>query len=117
MVAVRPTVAGMMGRGAWPETGRIPNDLAPGIRIPRLTHESTCLAFAASRFFSHCIGLMQFSVECSRVLLYQAGQAMISSLALRLVAKRRPYNRSTFGDPDSVSLHASTHHLPLMFAA
>jgi hypothetical protein len=71
----------------------------------------------ASQSFSNWIGLMQFSVECSRVLLYQASQPMISSLASRLVAKRRPCNRSTFSDPNSVSLHALTHHLPLMFAA
>lgn len=34
---------------------------------------------------------------------------MISSFASRLVFKRRPCSRSTFNDPNSVSLHALTH--------
>src|ERR1035441_7431434 len=45
--------------------------------------------------------------------LYQSSQASTVSLACRMVSKRSPCSRSTFSDPNSVSVTALTQQLPL----
>jgi hypothetical protein len=51
--------------------------------------------------------------ECSRARLYQSSHSIVSSFASRLVLKRCPCSRSTFNDPNNVSLHALSQQLPL----
>ena len=67
---------------------------------------------ATSLTCSNRIGLTYASVECSRVRLYHSTQAMTSSLAWRRVTKRCPCSRSTFNEPNSVSLQALSQQLP-----
>src|SRR5471032_2613397 len=62
---------------------------------------------------SNCIGLTYFSVECNLVWLYQSNQSRASSLPWRRVSKCWPCNRSTFSDPNRVSLQALSQQLPL----
>jgi hypothetical protein len=44
--------------------------------------------------------------------LYQNIEAMTSSIAWRLVLKRYPCRRSTFNDPNNVSLQALSQQMP-----
>src|ERR1017187_2968057 len=44
---------------------------------------------------------------------YQSSQEMVSSLASRMVSKRRPCSRSTFSEPNNVSEQALSQQLPL----
>src|SRR6218665_1091493 len=88
-------------------------DLAPGIRTPGGSHELAALACAPCQSCSTRPGLTYASVECSRVRLYQSTQAMTSSLAWPRVTKRCPCSRSTFNEPNRVSLQALSQPLPL----
>jgi hypothetical protein len=55
------------------------------------------------------------SVAYNLILSYLSSKAMVSSLAARRFLNLCPHNRSTFNDPNSVSLQALSQQFPRRF--